>query len=84
MIDEIDHATDGALRVSRRQLLRAFEESRKANDRLELDEHGDPTREGVDWKVSSVSACAMQAVEQIEKELDDRDADYRPRRDVMG
>ena len=82
MMTEIEHATDGALRVSRRQMYRAFKEARKAHERLELEENGDFTTQGVEWNVSTSFTAAMDSIKLIEKELDARDAHYKPRNKI--
>ncbi len=80
--NEIAHATDGALRVARRQLIMAGELGQRAHDRLELDEYGDETREGVFHTVMSCTATGFQSATKIERELDERGAEYKPRSEV--
>jgi len=80
--NEIAHATDGALRVARRQYIQASLLAKKAHSRLELDEHGDESREGLYHNSISTVASGRLAVERIERELDHREADYCPRSEV--
>jgi len=77
--NELTHATDGALRVARRQSLQARDLMVKLSDRLEVHEHGDMTREGVYHKSQAAAAQSDQLADLIERELDSRGADYTPR-----
>lgn len=80
--NEIAHATNGALRVARRQMLQSAALAKKAEERLDLDETGDRTREGVWHNVTTNVAAGHQAAEKMERELDSRDADYKSRSEV--
>ena len=82
MMPEIEDATDGALRVARRNMIKVHVLSRKTNDRLDLEENGDKTCEGVWHHVASSEATGHEAVRLIEKELDARGAEYRSFSDV--
>lgn len=82
MLPEIEDATDGALRVARRNMIKSHVQAKKARDRLDLIENGDRTQEGVWHHVVSGVATADEAVSLIEKELDARDAEYRDFKDV--
>jgi len=79
---ELTHATDGALRVARRQSLQARDLMCKVSDRLEVLEHGDKTEEGVYHKSQGAAAQTDQLAEIIERELDERGADYTPRSEL--
>lgn len=82
MLPEIEDATDGALRVARRNMIKSHVLSVKTRDRLDLGENGDRTQEGVWHHVMSGAATGEEAARLIEKELDDRDAEYREWDDV--
>ena len=80
--NELEHATDGALRVARRQMIKSAQLAQKATERLEQHEYGDETREGVYHKTTTNTASGYQAADLIEDELDRRDADYKPRSEI--
>ena len=83
MIPELEHATDGALRVARRKMLMANELSRQAYERLELAEYGDMSRSNGVWdNVAATEATTDEAVKRLESELDKRDAPYKPKQGV--
>lgn len=80
--NELEEQTDGALRTARRQYLQAAVIAQKAHDRLDLEEVGDRTRDGVWNKSRGMAAQAHQTAKQIKRELDRRDAEYKSRREV--
>lgn len=80
--NELSEQTDGALRVARRQMIQSAVLAKKAEDRLNLQEHGDFTRQGVGNKVTANVASGFQAAEDIADELDRRGADYKSRAEV--
>ena len=81
--NELSEQSAGSLRVARRRFLRAGQEAENAYQRIDLDAHGDFTRDGVANRGRGAVASAFQTADMIENELDQRDEDYRPRNDVL-
>ena len=80
---ELEHATDGALRVARRKMLMVNELSQHAYERLELDEYGDQKRSNGMWdNVAGAMFSGGESARHIEEELDKRGADYKPEQAV--
>jgi len=83
MIGEIEHASSGALRVARRKMLMSSELARQAARRLEIDKYGDRSLSNGVWdNVTSSTATGCEAVKLIEKELDEREEEYKARPSV--
>ena len=80
--NELEEQTDGALRTARRQYLQAAILTQKAHDRLELEQVGDRTIDGVWNKSKGVIADGHHTAKDIKDELDRRDADYKPRSEI--
>jgi hypothetical protein len=83
--NELEEQTSGALRVARRQYLQAYILSRKADNRIEMQEYGDEARDG--RSVFQLSRSAIAASEQtaklIKNELNRRDEDYQSRQEII-
>ena len=82
---ELDHQSDGALRVSRRKALHSLQNAIDIQDRLTLGEHGEYARENTAANLQgSIAASADMLAANIAAELDRRGAEYKTRSDVMG
>jgi hypothetical protein len=75
---ELKSQTSGSLRIARRQQIQSGVLAKKSHNRLELEENGDKTIDGVYNRSASSFASAFQTARMIEKELDRRGEEYEP------
>jgi len=81
---ELCEQSDGALRVARRNALYSLENAMDIHDRLKLGEHGEYDYENSAGNLQgSIAASADMIASNIARELDRRNAEYKPRHEVM-
>lgn len=81
---ELSEQSDGALRVSRRKALYSLQNAMEIHDRLELDTYGKYDSEHTAGNLhGSIAASSDMLAKSISQELDRRDAEYKPRNEVL-
>jgi len=85
MEQELESASDGALRVARRKALYSLKNIKDIYGRLDLDENARYGFENSVGNLQNTSAYgADELAKSIKKELDRRNAHYKSRQEVMG
>ena len=81
---ELEPLSDGALRVARRKALYSLQNMMEIHDRLNLDKNGDYSYDHSSANCQGSGAWAADHLaSNIKSELDRRNAEYKPRHEVM-